>query len=301
MEIQSKITGGPTEYIFTATVLNKYPVKYYRCTETGFIQTEHTEWLGEAYNSAITSLDLGLVSRNIKLADVTEKIIGENLDGNQKFIDYAGGYGMFTRIMRDKGYDFYHTDKYCDNLFAKHFDVVDLQEPGHFELVTAFEVFDHFADPLAEIQKIKNYSDTIFFSTKLVPNKKLASAEDWWYIAPESGKHIAFYTREALQYIATKSSLNFYTNNVDLHLLTSKKLPPDLFKEISHLFSEVPLRKGNAINVEGATGFKKLKLNIKKFRRRWKERKGGKIIEARNSLLEKDYKFVKALMNKFEA
>ena len=60
----------------------------------------------------------------------------------------------------------------------------------------------------------------------------------------------------------------------------------------------MPLRKGNAINVEGATGFKKLKLNIKKFSRRWKERKTGKIIESRSSLLQKDFNYVKDLLNK---
>jgi hypothetical protein len=30
--MESKITGGPTTLLFTAKVLNKYDVKYYRCT-----------------------------------------------------------------------------------------------------------------------------------------------------------------------------------------------------------------------------------------------------------------------------
>ena len=41
----SKITGGPVEKIFEATVLGKHLVSYYICKQTGFIQTQDPYWL----------------------------------------------------------------------------------------------------------------------------------------------------------------------------------------------------------------------------------------------------------------
>ncbi|HEY2581400.1 MAG TPA: hypothetical protein VGI43_06320, partial [Mucilaginibacter sp.] len=111
--MKSKITGGDTSLLFAKKILNKYDVNYYRCNETGFIQTEAPFWLAEAYSSVITKLDIGLPFRNIYLADRLSKILTTKFDYEGIFLDYAGGYGLFTRLMRDKGFNFYNTDKYC--------------------------------------------------------------------------------------------------------------------------------------------------------------------------------------------
>ncbi|MGY0039754.1 methyltransferase domain-containing protein [Pedobacter sp. NJ-S-72] len=152
--MKSKITGGLTKHIFNAKILGKYDVKYYQCEETGFIQTEEAYWLEEAYSSAITKLDLGLAHRNEMLRERVIKVLNKYFDKNAVYLDYAGGYGLFTRIMRDKGYNFYHSDIYCQNLFAEHFDVSELNTNTKFELVTAFEVFEHMSDPVTEIEVI---------------------------------------------------------------------------------------------------------------------------------------------------
>ena len=97
--MQSKITGGDTTLLFTAKLLNQYDVKYYRCNQTGFIQTEDPYWLNEAYSSAITKLDVGLVYRNVELSDRVSKILVKYFNPNGTFLDYAGGYGLLTRLM----------------------------------------------------------------------------------------------------------------------------------------------------------------------------------------------------------
>jgi len=51
----SKITGGATERIFSSVILNKYEVDFFKCLETGFVQTEDPYWLEEAYSSALQS------------------------------------------------------------------------------------------------------------------------------------------------------------------------------------------------------------------------------------------------------
>ena len=155
--MKSKITGGETTLLFTQKILNKYEVKYYRCNETGFIQTEEPFWLEEAYSSAITKLDIGLVSRNIYLSERVSKFIATKFNRKGIFLDYAGGYGLFTRLMRDKGFNYYHTDKFCQNLFAESFDLTDLPTDTTFEVVTAFEVFEHLPDPVEEIKSMLEF------------------------------------------------------------------------------------------------------------------------------------------------
>ncbi len=49
---------------------------------------------------------------------------------------------MFVRLMRDNGFDFYRSDRQCENLFAKGFEA-SLDVSPSYELLTAFEVFEH--------------------------------------------------------------------------------------------------------------------------------------------------------------
>lgn len=220
--MQSKITGGETTLLFTAKVLNKYDVKYYRCNATGFIQTEDPYWLTEAYSSAITKLDVGLVYRNQHLAETTAKLLVSAFDKDGRFLDYAGGYGLFTRLMRDKGFNFYHTDQYCQNIFAEYFDLSTLAPDARFEMLTAFEVFEHLPNPLEEIKQMMGYSYNLLFSTELQPDD-VKKADDWHYLSAETGQHIAFYNKQSLQAIADELGYNFYTDGKFLHLFTQKK------------------------------------------------------------------------------
>jgi hypothetical protein len=54
-------------------------------------------------------------------------------------------------MMRDKGFNFYLHDTFCNNLFAKHFDISDLPNYNSFDLLTAFEVFEYLENPIDEL------------------------------------------------------------------------------------------------------------------------------------------------------
>jgi len=220
--MRSKITQGNTTLLFTSKVLQKHDVKYYRCNDTGFIQTEDPYWLEEAYSSAITKLDVGLLYRNLLLRDRVSKILITDFDKTGAFLDYAGGYGVFTRLMRDNGFNFYNTDKFCQNLFAEYFDLGDLPVNSKFELVTAFEVFEHLVDPIAEISEMLTYSDNLIFSTELQPGN-IQTVNDWPYFATETGQHIAFYNETSLNAIANRLGYHFYTDGSFLHLFSKTK------------------------------------------------------------------------------
>ena len=270
-----KICGEKTNSVFNGKIFGKYNIKYFHCRICGFLQTEEPYWLKESYADVITKSDIGLISRNLHLAKFTRvlifslysknsqielgllsnrifrkllkklklrgifikhkfrKIYASGFDFKQKFIDYGGGYGIFVRLMRDKGLDFYWHDTHCQNLFAMKFEA-DLNK--NYKLLTAFEVFEHFSDPIKELEKMIKISNNILFSTQLLIDKNLPKPDKWWYYGLEHGQHISFYSEKTLRYIASKYKLNLYSDSVSLHMFTKENLN---LKFMKFLFSKM--------------------------------------------------------------
>ena len=225
--INCKICNNASQKIFSKVILKKYAADFFRCTNCDFVQTSEPIWIEEAYSSAITKLDIGILGRNVKLSIEVPPIIDACFPLAKKMLDYAGGYGVFARLMRDLGFDFYRQDPYCENIFAKYFDITDANITK-FDIVTAFEVFEHFVNPLEEIARIFSYSDNVIFSTELTPsgNKEI---ENWWYISADTGQHVAFYSEKSLRIIAEKFGKKYYCKNGNLHVFTSGDFTADQF------------------------------------------------------------------------
>jgi len=113
-----KICSSNSELFSRAEILYKYSIQYFKCPDCGFIQTEESYWLEEAYSEVINRSDIGLLARNLDLSKTTKAILLFLFDKKKLFLDYGAGYGVFVRLMRDFGFDFYWMDKYSDNLFA---------------------------------------------------------------------------------------------------------------------------------------------------------------------------------------
>jgi len=221
------VCRGEMVFYFNGEILGKYTISYYCCNNCGLIRTEKPFWLDEAYSTAIADLDVGLVNRNIRLSKVLRWIICNWFDSKSTFLDYAGGYGFFVRLMRNYGIDFHRYDKYCPNIFAKHFECAHLDRSDRYELVTAFEVFEHLFEPVEEITSVFDVTDSILFSTEFLP-KGIENIGDWRYFSPETGQHLTFYTLKSLKILAERLSVNYYYDNSGngeaLHLFTKKNL-----------------------------------------------------------------------------
>lgn len=214
----------------TGLVMNRHQVRYFRCDVCGFVQTEEPYWLDDAYSNPITASDIGLVSRNIELACITKSVVSMFLNADGCFLDYAGGYGLLVRLMRDAGYNFIWHDRYCTNLFAHGFALTpDDGARVAFDLVTAFEVIEHMRNPVQEMEQMLAYSRNILFTTELLP-ATVPHPEEWWYYGLDHGQHISFFTLKSLGVMAQKYSLNFYSNGRSVHLFTEKNVSPLLFR-----------------------------------------------------------------------
>ncbi|OHE06485.1 MAG: hypothetical protein A2513_03295 [Sulfurimonas sp. RIFOXYD12_FULL_33_39] len=215
-----KICNQKNQSIFDAEVLNKYRIKYYHCSNCGFLQTQEPYWLEEAYSDSINISDTGYLQRNINLSKKLTIFLAIYFGKNAKYLDYAGGYGIFVRLMRDIGFDFYWDDRYTLNLFAKGFKYTENQI---IDAITTFESFEHFVNPIQEIEYLLKISENIIFSTELLPNK-IPEAQDWWYYGLEHGQHISFYSEQTLHFIANKYGLNYYNFGV-FHLISKNRIP----------------------------------------------------------------------------
>jgi hypothetical protein len=226
-----KICSMPSNQFSTAELRRRYAVTFFRCESCGFIQTEEPYWLNAAYSDAINPTDVGIISRNIMLATITKAVIFALFDGKKSFLDYGGGYGLLVRMMRDFGFDFYRYDKHCENLFARYFDG-NVEGKVGYEVVTAFEVFEHLVDPLADINTMLQFSPNILFTTEIVPIEA-PKPGSWQYYGLEHGQHVSFYTNQALSIIAARNHLNLYTDGRYIHLLTNRRMSPTLFHVVS--------------------------------------------------------------------
>ncbi len=143
-------------------------------------------------------------------------------------IDYGAGYGFFVRLMRDKGLDFYWADRYATNLFAK-VAVADTSGQSRYELLTVFEVFEHLVDPVNEVEQMLRLTESILFTTTLMPSS-CPPPDAWWYYGLDHGQHISIYTRRALEQLATRFKLRLYTDGNAFHLLTRRRISARAFR-----------------------------------------------------------------------
>lgn len=208
-----------TEYIWTGKVL-EFEIKYYECPRCKYVQTETPYWLEKAYSSVINDSDTGIVIRNI----VNSKIVASTILNlniiKLPVVDYAGGYGLLVRMLRDFGISAYWMDPYCTNLFAKKFEFDKNQNVG---LVCAFEVMEHVLNPIETIDSMLAISPNLLISTLIMPDKT-PDHDNWWYYGKNHGQHIGFFRISTFQYIAKLKNKYLATDGKSYFLFSDKKM-----------------------------------------------------------------------------
>lgn len=203
-----------------ALIMSKYEIKYYRCPNCGLIQTEEPYWLNEAYSSAITNSDIGLLSRNINFSEIISAIIRVFFNDASTFLDYGGGYGVFARLMRDKGFDFEWYDRYCENLFVQGKE----KKRDKYDVITSIELFEHVWEIEELIKEQLEWGSTLIFTTECNSYEHPLKTTDWWYYCVDHGQHVTLYTENAIKIMADKNDMH-YARCGSVHVISKKRIP----------------------------------------------------------------------------
>ena len=138
-----------------------------------------------------------------------------------RHLDYGGGRGLLSDLLREKGWHSESYDPFVDRS-------VSLQDLGRFDLVTAYEVFEHVPDVrrlVADLGSLLNPDGVVLFSTLLSDgNLSPGHPLSWWYAAPRNG-HISLFSARSLAALGVIEGFSVGSFSQDLHAFW-KNIPP---------------------------------------------------------------------------
>jgi hypothetical protein len=189
------LCGGGLREKFVLTVLDKYRVRYRACVDCGSLQTEPAHWIKEAYRSNnLARLDTGAAQRN--LSNLSSAFAVCRILRLRNVVDFGGGDGLLCRLLRDYSVNCFVDDKYATATYSQGFTEPNFTEP---DLLLAFEVFEHFENPLGDLGAIFDRNPKAILASTLTYT---GQGSDWWYLNPATGQHLFFYTLGALRSVA---------------------------------------------------------------------------------------------------
>jgi SAM-dependent methyltransferase len=203
------------------------PVAYLLCGHCGFcFAPEMCRWglsdfAAKVYNADYERVDPDYASARPRAnAQMLMQILGSEA-AELRHLDYGGGNGMLCELLRDAGWQSTSYDPFVDG-DLRHLDF------GKFDLVTAFEVFEHVPSPnrlVTEIDSLLDDDGVVLFTT-LVSDGNLGAGRklDWWYASPRNG-HISLYSTGSLARLAAGHGFTFGSFSVGFHALW-RKTPP---------------------------------------------------------------------------
>ncbi len=233
-----RVCDGQLSHKFQKTQLT-YDVSYLECQTCHSLQTETPYWLEEAYSKLNFAIDTGMASRTIYTSKLALGLsLLSNFHADDLCIDFGGGTGLFTRLLRDAGLNAFWDDKYCKNVFSLGFEkVLPTNEP--IKLITAFEVLEHLPSPLETLESILgNNPDYFLCSTKLYSGQ----GSEWWYLLND-GQHVQFYSMKGLELLADRFGYHLQTDRNSFHLFSQKPFPPKFLKKVIKKAEDIRLQK----------------------------------------------------------
>jgi 2-polyprenyl-6-hydroxyphenyl methylase/3-demethylubiquinone-9 3-methyltransferase len=195
------------------------PVTYLRCTACGFLFTRdfdawsHADFGEKIYNAEYAFVDPDFAERR---PAANASYIAHNFGIHRqkiRILDYGGGEGRMMDLLRAEGFRLVNT---YDPFSSKH-NVSDGQK---YDLITAFEVFEHVPDPVAtmrDITKRLKPESMLLFSTLLQPEDLAQTGLGWWYAGPRNG-HISLHSKLSLALLLKKSGLTLASAHQGLHV-----------------------------------------------------------------------------------
>ena len=180
------------------------PVCYALCGKCGFcFAPEFAAWRLEDFEERIYNDEYVFVDPDY--LDTRPRANAANLVSmfgdrahSIRHLDYGGGNGLLAKILADAHWQSVSYDPFVDRN-------VTIGQLGKFDLITAFEVFEHVPNVrnlMSNLCSLLSPNGLVLFST-LVSDGNIRPGErlGWWYASPRNG-HISLFSRESLAILA---------------------------------------------------------------------------------------------------
>jgi hypothetical protein len=189
-----------------------FVAEYFQCSSCQFVYANNPEWIQGSFTKQLNQLDLGSVDRSLILADFMEVFCRSNNLRGAKSLDWGGGYGLLTRIMRDRGFNFFNYDPFVEDLFSG----PSVGSPDEkYDCICISEVLLHLPDPRSTLKQLMGQCDYLLV-TAVVPPSDISSS--WWYLMPDTGQHISLFPVKTLKSIADQIGVHLTTDGRFFHL-----------------------------------------------------------------------------------
>jgi SAM-dependent methyltransferase len=196
-------------------------VYYARCDACGFCYAPEFRWWTpedfrrHIYNDGYSEVDPDYAgARPAAQATLLRNLFGGQA-GRFRHLDYGGGLGLLSRQLREAAWDSSSYDPFIDASSS-------IAALGQYDFITAFEVFEHVADPnvlMRDVKALLAPGGLVMLSTglsdgKIVPGQRLT----WWYASPRNG-HISLFSGASLRALAHNFGLSVCSLSDSLHFL----------------------------------------------------------------------------------
>jgi SAM-dependent methyltransferase len=194
-------------------------ISYVLCEQCRFcFAPEFASWSLEDFETKVYNAEYVLVDPDYvdarPRANATSLLATFGDRGKEvRHLDYGGGSGLLSERLREKGWQSTSYDPFVDR-------AVSLSGLGRFDLVTAYEVFEHVPDVrrlIADLASLLNPEGVVLFSTLLSDgNVSPWYPLTWWYAAPRNG-HISLFSAKSLAALGAIEGFSVGSFSQDLH------------------------------------------------------------------------------------
>jgi len=196
------------------------PVYYALCSKCGFcFAPELANWKLQEFEEKIYNDDYVAVDPDY--IDVRPRGNAANLIamfGDRalgiRHLDYGGGGGLLSGILKQAKWQSISYDPFVDKDLR-------IEQLGRFDLITAFEVFEHVPDVhqlMTNLYSLLSPNGIVLFSTlvsdgNIQPKQRIS----WWYASPRNG-HISLFSKNSLAMLAQQYRVNFGSFSAGFHV-----------------------------------------------------------------------------------
>ncbi len=200
--------------------LSEIPIYYFFCSDCQFcFAPEFSKWKPKEFEERIYNEDYVLVDPDyvgVRPRSNAQSLISVfgTFAAELRHLDFGGGNGLLSRILRESNWQSSSYDPFVDK-------EVTLSSLGRFDLITAFEVFEHTPDPCGLISNLSSLleSDGIVIFTTATSDGHIAPHHriNWWYASPRNG-HISLFSKKSLALLGAREGFSFGSFSDVIHV-----------------------------------------------------------------------------------